>query len=100
MSKFAANRNTTHMLQNILLILSLIGGIVLCLYGMKVMSQGILKVSGANIRAALRTLPHHRLPSLWFGISITALIQSSSAIIVMAIGLVNSGLLRSVSLLR
>lgn len=81
------------MVQSILLILSLIGGIGLCLYGMKVMSEGILKISGSHIRASLRTLSTHRINCLWFGTSVTALIQSSSAMIMMALGFVNSGLI-------
>jgi phosphate:Na+ symporter len=77
----------------LLLILSLLGGIALSLYGMKVMSQGILKVSGSRMRASLRHISHNPLASFWTGTWITAIIQSSSAMTVMAVGLVNAGLL-------
>lgn len=73
--------------------LYLLGCIALCLYGMKVMSQGILKVSGSQMRASLRRIINNRLANLWTGTWITAIIQSSSAMTLMTISLVNAGLL-------
>lgn len=73
--------------------LSLIGAIALCLYGMKLMSQGILKFSGAHLRARLRAISSRPLRSFSLGTWITALLQSSSAITVMTVSLVNAGLL-------
>ncbi|MBR5715759.1 MAG: Na/Pi cotransporter family protein [Bacteroidales bacterium] len=78
---------------SLLLILSLLGGIALCLYGMKVMSQGILKLAGSRMRASLRHISHNRLSSFWTGAWITGIIQSSSAMTIMTVGLVNAGLL-------
>lgn len=80
-------------MENILIILSLIGGIALSLYGMKVMSQGVLKVAGARMRAALRTIGDRKVASFGTGLWITAIIQSSSAMTLMAVSLVNTGLL-------
>ena len=80
-------------MNSLLLILSLLGGIALCLYGMKVMSQGILKVAGSRMRASLRHISHNRLSSFWTGAWITGIIQSSSAMTIMTVGLVNAGLL-------
>lgn len=77
----------------LLLILSLVGGISLCLYGMKVMSQGVLKVAGARMRASLRTLGDNPFSSFGTGLWITAIIQSSSAMTLMTVSLVNAGLL-------
>ncbi len=77
----------------LLLILSLLGGIALSLYGLKVMSQGIMKLAGSRMRASLRHVSHNRFASFWTGTWITAIIQSSSAMIIMAVGLVNAGLL-------
>lgn len=88
---FAAKK--VFIMENLLLILSLIGGIALCLYGMKVMSQGVLKVAGARMRAALRTLGKSRVSGFGTGFWITALIQSSSAMTLMTVSLVNAGLL-------
>lgn len=79
--------------QSILLVLSLLGGVALCLYGMTLMSEGILKISGAYIRASLRELSQKRFSGFWFGEWVTTLIQSSSATTVMAVGFVSSGLL-------
>ena len=76
-----------------LLILSLLGGIALSLYGMKVMSQGIMKLAGSRMRASLRHISHNRFASFWTGTWITAIIQSSSAMTIMTVGLVNAGLL-------
>ena len=85
-----------------LLFLTLLGSIVLSLYGMKVMSQGILKVTGSHLRASLRDIGHNRLRNLWNGTWITALLQSSSAVTLMAVSLVNAGMLslsRSIALM-
>lgn len=77
----------------VILLLTLLGSISLCLYGMKVMSQGILKVAGAHMRASLRGISHHRMQSFGVGAWITGLIQSSSAMTLMTVSLVNAGLL-------
>jgi len=77
----------------ILLILTLLGGIALCLYGMKVMSEGLLKVAGSRMRASLRSITNNRFGNLWTGTWITAIIQSSSAMTLMTVSLVNAGLL-------
>lgn len=77
----------------VILLLTLLGSIALCLYGMKVMSQGILKVAGAHMRASLRGISHHRVHSFCVGAWITGLIQSSSAMTLMTVSLVNAGLL-------
>lgn len=79
--------------QAVFVILTLLGGISLCLYGMTVMSEGILKMFGSQMRASLRNLTNHRIAGFWFGDWITSLIQSSSAAIMMAVGFVSSGLL-------
>lgn len=79
-------------MDSVLLILSLLGGIALCLYGMKVMSQGILKFAGSRMRSSLRHISNNRLRSFWTGAWITGIIQSSSAMTVMTVGMVNAGL--------
>lgn len=76
-----------------ILVFTLLGCVALCLYGMKVMSQGILKVAGAHMRASLRGISHHRWQSFGVGAWITGLIQSSSAMTLMTVSLVNAGLL-------
>lgn len=77
----------------LLILLTLLGGLSLCLYGMTVMSEGILKIAGVQIRASLRSLSQNRLSGFWFGDWVTMLIQSSSAATMMAVGFVSTGLL-------
>lgn len=77
----------------VLLILTLLGCIALFLYGMKEMSQGLMQLTGSRSRAWLRNLSQHRLPAFLLGNVITMVIQSSSAMTVMAVGMVNAGLL-------
>ena len=81
------------MAQTILILLTLLGGISLCIYGMTVMSEGVLKIFGVQVRASLRTLSSHRMSGFWFGQWMTMLIQSSSAATMMVVGFVSTGLL-------
>jgi len=80
-------------MESVMLLLTLLGCIALCLFGMKVLSEGILKVAGAHMRARLRSISHNRVQSLGVGAWITGLIQSSSAMTLMTVSLVNAGLL-------
>jgi phosphate:Na+ symporter len=81
------------MSDTILLVLSLLGGIALGLYGMKVMSQGLLQLSGSRVRATLRNLSQHRFPCFGVGAEVTVLVQSSAATTLMAVTSVNAGLM-------
>jgi len=75
------------------LMFGLIGGLGLFLFGMKIMSEGLQKIAGEKMRQILAALTTHRLVAALVGISVTALIQSSSATTVMVVGFVNAGLL-------
>ncbi|MBD1399285.1 Na/Pi cotransporter family protein [Pelovirga terrestris] len=75
------------------LMFGLIGGLGLFLFGMKIMSEGLQKIAGEKMRQILSSLTSHRLVAALVGISVTALIQSSSATTVMVVGFVNAGLL-------
>ncbi len=81
------------MSDTILLILSLLGGIALGLYGMKVMSEGLLQLTGSRVRATLRNLSQHRFPCFRVGAEVTMLVQSSAATTLMAVTSVNAGLI-------
>ncbi len=81
------------MSETVLLVLSLLGGLALCLYGMKVMSQGLLQWSGSRVRATLRNLSPHRFPCFWVGAEVTMLVQSSTATTLMTVTSVNAGLM-------
>lgn len=74
-------------------IISLLGGLALFLYGMHVLSEGLEKIAGGKIEGVLEKLTSNRFKGLLLGAFITAAIQSSSAVTVMLVGLVNSGVM-------
>ena len=78
---------------NIFSIFKLIGGLAFFLYGITVMSSGLEKVAGGKLEKFLRSLTSSPLRGLALGTAITAIIQSSSAVTVMLVGLVNSGIM-------
>ena len=73
--------------------LGLLGAVGLFLYGMKVMSEGLQKAAGDRLRNILSAMTRNRLAGLVTGFFITALIQSSSASIVLVVSFVNAGLM-------
>ena len=73
--------------------LTLIGGVGLFLYGMKVMSEGLQKVAGDKMRTVLSAMTRNRFMGVITGIVITVLMQSSSASTVMVVSFVNAGLM-------
>ncbi len=73
--------------------ISLFGGLALFLYGMNVMSQGLEKLAGGKLESILKQMTSNPVKSLVLGAGITAVIQSSSAVTVMLVGLVNSGIM-------
>ena len=75
------------------LIIGVMGGLGLFLYGMKVLSDGLRKIAGPRMRSILEAFTRSRLMAVIVGAGITSLLQSSSATTVMVVGLVNSGLL-------
>ena len=78
-------------------LISLLGGLALFLYGMSLMSSGLEKLAGGKLEGILKRMTASPLKSLFLGIGITAVIQSSSAVTVMLVGLVNSGIMELAS---
>ena len=74
-------------------ILGLLGGLALFLYGMQMMSNGLEDTAGDKMKKILEKLTSNRLLGVAVGAGITAVIQSSSATTVMAVGFVNSGMM-------
>lgn len=72
---------------------TLFGGLALFLYGMNVMSGGLGKLSGGKLEVSLKKLSSNRFKALALGAGITIAVQSSSAVTVMLVGLVNSGIM-------
>ncbi len=75
-------------------IFTLFGGLAFFLYGMNVMSSGLEKVAGGKLEKTLRAMTSNPYKSLVLGAGITIAIQSSSAMTVMLVGLVNSGIMQ------
>ena len=73
--------------------LELVGSLGLFLYGMKIMSEGLQKIAGEQLRGILAAMTRNRVMGVFTGILITALIQSSSAATVMEVSFVNAGIL-------
>lgn len=74
-------------------LLTLFGGVLLLLYGMKTAGDGMQKAAGANLRGFLMAVTDNRLKGVGVGALTTALLQSSSATIIMLVSFVGSGLL-------
>ncbi len=74
-------------------LLSLIGGLCLFLFGMNVMGQALERRAGSSLSALIGKLTSNRFTSFLTGLGVTAIIQSSSATTVMAVGFVNSGVM-------
>ncbi|MBQ2971313.1 MAG: Na/Pi cotransporter family protein [Ruminococcus sp.] len=74
-------------------IIMLVGGLAFFLYGMNVMSSGLEKMAGGKLESALSKMTDNLFKSMLLGAGITVAIQSSSALTVMLVGLVNSGIM-------
>jgi phosphate:Na+ symporter len=74
-------------------LLRIIGGLCLFLYGMKVMSDGVQQAAGDRLQQALNFMTRNRFIAVLTGFVVTALVQSSSATTVMLVSFVNAGLL-------
>lgn len=75
------------------IILGLMGGLGLFLFGMKQMSDGLEKAAGAKMRSILEFFTKTPIRGILVGTFFTAVIQSSSAATVMVVSFVNSGLM-------
>ena len=75
-------------------IFTLCGGLAFFLYGMIVMSAGLEKIAGGKMEKMLEKMTSNPIKSLVLGAGITIAVQSSSAITVMLVGFVNSGIMK------
>ena len=74
-------------------VFTLLGGLAFFLYGMNVMSSGLEKLAGGKLEKTLKRMTSNKVKSMGLGAGITIAIQSSSALTVMLVGLVNSGIM-------
>lgn len=75
------------------LIFKFVGGLGIFLFGIKYMSDGLQKTAGDKMRSLLETYTSNPLMGVVVGIVVTILLQTSTGTTVMAIGLVNAGLM-------
>ncbi len=75
------------------MLFNLFGGLGVFLYGMRMMSEGLQKVSGDRLRTIFKMVTNNRFAGVFTGFLVTAIIQSSSATTVMLVGFVNAGLM-------
>ncbi|WP_300330397.1 Na/Pi cotransporter family protein [Fusobacterium sp.] len=75
------------------ILMKVVGGLGLFLYGMDNMSSGMQKIAGKKLKKILTVLTKNRIFAIMAGIFITMLVQSSSVSTVMAVGFVNASLL-------
>ncbi|MBP3451874.1 MAG: Na/Pi cotransporter family protein, partial [Agathobacter sp.] len=75
-------------------LIKLVGGLAFFLFGMNVMSDGLEKSSDGKIEKYLGIITKNKFFALIFGALLTIAVQSSSAVTVMLVGLVNSGMLQ------
>lgn len=76
------------------MILSLLSGVALFLFGMSLMGDGLKKVAGNKLELILYKLTSTPIKGVLLGAAVTAVIQSSSATTVMVVGFVNSGMMK------
>ena len=79
---------------NISNLFSLLCGMVLFLFGMSLMGDGLKRTAGGKFELLLAKLTDTPLKGLLLGTGVTTIIQSSSATSVMAVGFVNSGMMK------
>ena len=72
---------------------NLFGGVLLLLYGIKLLNDGLQNAAGPRIRSLLQSLTSNRFTAVGAGAFLTGLIQSSSATSVMLVGFVSAGLM-------
>jgi phosphate:Na+ symporter len=73
--------------------ISFLGSLGLFLFGMNVLSSGLQKSAGEKMKSILGKMSKNRLRGVLFGTGVTAIIQSSTATTVMAVGFVNAGII-------
>ncbi|MBQ5473694.1 MAG: Na/Pi cotransporter family protein, partial [Lachnospiraceae bacterium] len=74
-------------------VFQLCGGLAFFLFGMHIMSGNLEKVAGGKLQTILKKMTSNPFTSMALGAAITVAIQSSSALTVMLVGLVNSGIM-------
>ena len=80
-------------MDTILMAIKLLGGLAMFLYGMEIMGDGLKQGSGTALKNVLGKLTQNTFLGLLTGTIVTAIIQSSTATIVLTVGLIGAGIL-------
>ena len=80
-------------MNNLFLVINLLGGLGLFLYGMKIMGDALQNVAGNKLKGLFEKITSNPVKGIITGTIISAVIQSSSATTVMVVGFVNAGLM-------
>lgn len=80
-------------MNTLLMLISLLGGLAMFLYGMEIMGDGLKQSSGDALKKVLGKLTQNPVLGLLTGTLVTAVIQSSTATIVLTVGLIGAGIL-------
>lgn len=80
-------------MESLIVIIKLMGGLGLFIYGMKLMGDGLENAAGEGLKSILEKVTKNPLIAVLVGTIVTAIIQSSSATTVMVVGFVNAGLM-------
>ncbi|MDD3155107.1 MAG: Na/Pi cotransporter family protein [Victivallaceae bacterium] len=75
-------------------VMTVLGGLTIFVFGMKLMSDGLQKIAGESMKKLLQFFASNSFVAVIAGALVTAVIQSSSATTVMVIGFINAGLLQ------
>lgn len=76
-----------------MMIVKMLGGLALFLYGMEIMGDGLKNSSAGALKKALEKVTSNPVKSFFLGVIITSIIQSSTATIVIVVGLIGAGVL-------
>jgi len=76
------------------LLIQVVGGLAIFIYGMKLLSESLQRVAGDRLRSFLQSMTRNRVSAVLSGMFITSTIQSSSATTVLVVGFVNAGLMQ------
>ena len=78
---------------NIFNVISLLGGLAMFLYGMRMMGDGLKESSSGTLKIAMEQVTNNPFKAFLLGVLVTAIIQSSTATIVITSGLVGAGII-------
>ncbi len=90
---FWHGRGSEENFMDIFSLFTLCGGLAFFLYGMTTMSKSLEKMAGGRLERLLKRMTSNPVKGLLLGAGITIAVQSSSAVTVMLVGLVNSGVM-------